>query len=159
MEILEDLTLARRVKEAHLRQRCAFAPGYVRLHWAPGALGIVRTMTKNLFAIMQFRLSLLLLACTSIALLCLAPVLAIFWTPTRLPGLLALLAITSMYRTTGRFSGIPVANALALPFATMVFLYSMLRSTVVTLKNGGVEWRGTFYPLANLRNRSHPPPA
>ena len=34
MEILEDLTLARRVKLAGLRQRVAFAPGMVTLHWA-----------------------------------------------------------------------------------------------------------------------------
>jgi hypothetical protein len=25
---------------------------------------------------------------------------------------------------------------------------------MVTLKNGGVEWRGTFYPLRELRKRT-----
>jgi hypothetical protein len=30
----------------------------------------------------------------------------------------------------------------------------LLRSTVLTLAHDGVEWRGTFYPLAELkRNR------
>ena len=37
MEILEDLTLARRVKLIGLRQRVAVAPGLVKVHWAPGA--------------------------------------------------------------------------------------------------------------------------
>jgi hypothetical protein len=27
----------------------------------------------------------------------------------------------------------------------------MMRSMIVTLWNGGVEWRGTFYPLKELR--------
>ena len=63
MEILEDLTLARSVKLAGLRQRVAIAPGMVSLHWASGALGIINVMTKNLFAIFQFRISLVLLAC------------------------------------------------------------------------------------------------
>ena len=156
LEILDDLTLARRVKQARLRQRCAFAPGYVSIHWAPGARGIIRGMTKNLFAIFRFRTPLLLFACAALAFLCLAPFVMLFWPPTRLQGLLALVAIASMYRTTGRFSGIPVWNFFAFPISAALFLYSMLRSTAVTLKNGGVEWRGTFYPLAALRKNSGP---
>ena len=54
MQVLEDLTLARSVKLAGLRQRIAFAPGMVSLHWATGAFGIVNVMTKNLFAIFRF---------------------------------------------------------------------------------------------------------
>jgi hypothetical protein len=27
----------------------------------------------------------------------------------------------------------------------------MLRSMYITLRDGGVTWRGTFYPLAELR--------
>ncbi len=55
MEILEDLTLARRVKLAGLRQRVAFAPNQVSLHWAEGLFGVVNVMTKNLFAVFRFR--------------------------------------------------------------------------------------------------------
>ena len=154
MEILEDLTLARRVKQAGLRQRCAFAPGYVSIHWAPGASGIIRTMTKNLFAIFRFHASLLLLACAWLALFCIGPFAAVLWSPTRTPALLSLLAIASMYRTTGRFSGIPTWTFFTSPIAAALFIYSMLRSTLITLKNGGVEWRGTFYPLAELRNNT-----
>ncbi len=55
MQILEDLTLARRVKEMGLRQRIAFGPGLVTLHWAEGAMGVVKVMTKNLFAVFGFR--------------------------------------------------------------------------------------------------------
>ncbi len=157
MEILDDLTLARRVKQARLRQRCAFAPAYVSIHWASGALGIVRGMTKNLFAIFGFHASLLLLACAWLALFCIGPFAAALWTPTRIPALLTLVAIASMYRTTGRFSGISTWNFFAFPFAAALFLYSMLRSTAVTLKNGGVEWRGTFYSLADLRRKSVQP--
>jgi len=33
----------------------------------------------------------------------------------------------------------------------VIFCYMLLRSTVVTLRQGGVTWRGTFYPLEELR--------
>ncbi len=154
LAILDDLTLARRVKDAGLRQRVAFAPGYVRVHWAPGATGIIRTMTKNLFAIFRFNLPLLLIACVWLTLLCILPFAALLWSPTRLPALVTLAAIASMYRTTGQFSRIPTANFLAFPFAAALFIYSMLRSTVTTLRDGGVHWRGTLYPLADLRRNA-----
>jgi len=37
------------------------------------------------------------------------------------------------------------------PVSTTLFIYTMLRSTFVTLWHGGVEWRGTTYPLDELR--------
>jgi hypothetical protein len=37
------------------------------------------------------------------------------------------------------------------PVSTILFIYTMLKSTFVTLRHGGVEWRGTFYPLEELR--------
>ena len=48
-------------------------------------------------------------------------------------------------------SRVPVWTALAFPFSAVLFLYSLLRSMVVVLRAGGVTWRGTFYPLAELR--------
>jgi len=41
--------------------------------------------------------------------------------------------------------------ALTHPLGAMLFSYMLARSTVVTLWHGGVIWRGTFYPLEELR--------
>jgi len=41
--------------------------------------------------------------------------------------------------------------ALTHPLGAMLFSYMLLRSTVVTLWHGGVTWRGTFYPLEELK--------
>ena len=45
-------------------------------------------------------------------------------------------------------------NLLVVPFlpaSLLLLLYAMWRSTILTLRRGGVEWRGTFYPLEELR--------
>jgi hypothetical protein len=41
--------------------------------------------------------------------------------------------------------------ALTHPLGALLFCYMLLRSTAVTLWHGGVTWRGTFYPLSELK--------
>jgi hypothetical protein len=41
--------------------------------------------------------------------------------------------------------------ALTDPIGATLFVYMLLRSTAVTLWQGGIVWRGTFYPLEELR--------
>jgi glycosyltransferase involved in cell wall biosynthesis len=150
MEILEDLMLARNVKLAGLRQRVAVAPGMVSLHWAAGALGLVNVMTKNLFAIFRFRIELVMFACAALGTLCLGPVVFLFFPQTMVPASIALAAIWILYVLSARHSRISPRYALLFPAGAALFLYSMLRSVWITLRAGGVTWRGTFYPLAEL---------
>lgn len=151
MEIVEDLALARRVKEAGLKQRVAVAPGMVSLHWAAGAMGIVNGMTKNLFAIFTYRITLLLGGCLWIAVFCLGPFLFLSLPETRIAAVIALASIALLYKLSQRHSLISPWYALLFPVGALLFLYSLLRSTAKTLKDGGVTWRGTFYPLKTLR--------
>jgi hypothetical protein len=37
------------------------------------------------------------------------------------------------------------------PIGAALFCYMLLRSTVVTLWQGGIVWRDTFYPLDELK--------
>lgn len=156
MDILEDITLGRRIKKAGLTQRIAFARNLVSVHWASGANGLVEVMTKNIFSAFRFHVSLLLAACLWLTLFCVAPVAGLAFTPTRIPATLTLAAVIYSYYLLGRTSGISTWNALLSPFSALVFIYTLLRSMFYTLKQGGVVWRGTFYSLADLRKHSTP---
>jgi hypothetical protein len=48
-------------------------------------------------------------------------------------------------------SSIPPYYFLLHPVSTLLFAYTLLRSMVLTLWNDGVTWRGTKYPLEELR--------
>jgi hypothetical protein len=61
------------------------------------------------------------------------------------------------YRYFRRHNGIPPAYFLTFPIAAALLIYALLRSVLVTLVRGGVSWRGTFYPLSELRKNSGPP--
>lgn len=153
MEILEDLVLARKVKLAGLRQQVATAPGMVSLHWAAGTMGVVKGMTKNLFAIFRFRLEMVVLACIGLAILCLGPIGFLFALQTRFPAEIALGSIAALYMVSARHSKISPGYGLMFPVGALLFLYSLLRSSWITIRDGGVTWRGTFYPLAELRRQ------
>ena len=156
MDILEDLTLARRVKQAGLRQRISFGVGLANVHWAAGARGLVGVMTKNLFSGFRFHLSLALLACGWLAVFAVAPAFEIFYRPTRLPALVLFAVVVWAYRLYGKNSGVSAWNAVYFPFGGMVFIITLLRSSIVTLRQGGVRWRGTFYSLKELRASASP---
>ena len=41
--------------------------------------------------------------------------------------------------------------AIGYPIAAMIFVFILIDSTWRTLRRGGIEWRGTFYPLSALK--------
>ena len=156
MEIIEDLALARRIKQAGLVQRVAFGRGLVSLHWASGISGLVSVMTKNLFSAFRFYIGLALLGCLWLLVFCVAPAAGLFFTPTRIPAIVAVAAVLWAYRLMSRHSGISTGYALFFPLGALVFIFTLLRSMLLTLKRGGVIWRGTFYSLAELRKNAAP---
>jgi hypothetical protein len=54
------------------------------------------------------------------------------------------------------FTGISLLYLLTLPIGAALLLYALLRSLIVTLWRQGVVWRGTFYPLRELRRQAGP---
>jgi GT2 family glycosyltransferase len=156
MEIVEDLGMARRIKRAGLRQRVAFGRDLVRLHWAAGVPGLIQVMTKNIFAAVNFRIPLLLGGCAWLLGFCILPFVLV-WDPAfTLPAVVSVAAIAWGFVLMGRPSGLSAWNALLAPFAGAIFVFTMLRSMLTTLRQGGVIWRGTFYSLAMLRKHLAP---
>ena len=157
MEVLEDVRLGVEIKRRGLRQRVAFGAGLVTLHWASGLGGIVRNVTKNLFAAFRFRAVLALGGALSLSVLGIYPALCFFGPPSmRLAGLVTLGCQLVLYRAFRREGGSGAGYALLLPIATVCLVYAMLRSVAVTLFQGAVVWRGTAYPLRELRANAGP---
>jgi glycosyltransferase involved in cell wall biosynthesis len=158
LEVLEDLRLGHAIKGQGYRQQFVLGRELIRLHWAPGAFGMVRNLTKNTFATFRFRVFMLLGAWLGLLLLGFAPFAALAgpW-PIRSAGILSLLMIALLYAFASRYyNRIGVGYVLAFPLALTMVLYAMLRSMAVTLLRGGVTWRETFYPLDELRRNAGP---
>jgi cellulose synthase/poly-beta-1,6-N-acetylglucosamine synthase-like glycosyltransferase len=157
MEVVEDLRFGFEVKRQGFRQRVAFGRDLVRVRWAVGATGVIRNITKNFFAIFRFRVGVTVAVCCGLLAVCAGPFAACVGPMAmRIPALVVLLMLVLLYRYYRRFTGISTAYALTFPIAACMVVYSILRSMAVTLARGGVRWRGTLYPLAELRKNAGP---
>jgi len=157
MEVVEDIRIGVEIKRAGYRQRVAVGPDLIRVRWAEGARHFILNVTKNFFALFRFRTRPALIACATLTLFCLAPFIGLAGPlPFRIAGAFFFLMLFLLYRCLGRFSHISPAFFLTFPIAAALLIYALLRSVVVTLRNGGIRWRDTFYPLSKLRETAGP---
>lgn len=156
MAVVEDVTLGRRMKAAGMRQRVAFGPELVVIHWAKGARGIVRGLTKNLFASVNFKSSIMLFACLAMLVMFLGPLAGLAWAVTLVPAVMALCSIAACYRLLNQRSGVSANYGWLYPVAVLLMIWAMLRSMLSVWGRRGVMWRGTFYPLRELRLHNSP---
>lgn len=153
LEVLDDMKLGKVVKEAGYAQRNVFGDDLISLHWARGTLGIVRNLTKNFFAVLSFQWWRVLASAFGLAFLNLMPFIGLLlahgW--ARLPYGVALLSMFLIYLGMSWMSPIPAYYIVLHPVGTVFFVYILLRSAYLAISRDGVVWRGTKYPLDELR--------
>jgi glycosyltransferase involved in cell wall biosynthesis len=153
LSVVDDMRLAEKVKAAGLASRVAFGEGMVTVRWAVGAGGVVRNLTKNFFAHLRYNLGFALLATLGMLWLHLGPWLgtafATGW--ARAGYAVALGSLLAVYGLMGKRTKIGIGYVLLHPAASLLMAYILMLSTALTLGRGGVVWRGTFYPLAELK--------
>ncbi len=154
-EVVDDIKLGEAIKKAGLRQDVVFGPELVTLRWAVGAAGVVANLEKNLFAFLQFRISLVLAVCAITFFLCVCPFLGLFVAPgwARAGFAVAVAMIALAYTLTGRYMASSPLLFLTCPIAAIVFAFATLQSAFLALRDGAITWRGTKYPLEELRKK------
>lgn len=153
MEVVDDLKLGKLAKEARVRSGVGTAGDAVSVHWHAGVGNIVRGTTKNFFATTGFQPWLACVQVVAVLLGCAFPFFAI---PFAQGWALAFdvvavaLALATQMGVCRQF-GVSQLYALTQPIGAVIFAWMLARSTIVTLWRGGITWRGTFYPLEELK--------
>ena len=153
MEVLDDMKLGKVVKNAGFAQRNVFGDDLISIRWAQGASGVVNNLTKNFFAVLSFQWPRTVISACGLAFLNLMPFLGIWlahgW--ERIPYAIALASMFLIYLGMSWRSGVPAYYFLLHPVSTALFIYTLLLSMFHALWNDGIIWRGTKYPLEELR--------
>ncbi|HYA23515.1 MAG TPA: glycosyltransferase family 2 protein [Terriglobales bacterium] len=152
-EVLDDMKLGKLVKNAGYTQRVVFGEDLISLRWVKGVMGMAQNLTKNMFAIVSFQRWRMLASVFTLVFLNLLPFLGIWFAQgwARAAYAVALVSIAGLYVGMSRMSDVPAYYFFLHPVSSAMFAYILTRSMVLTLRQRGIFWRGTFYPLDELK--------
>ncbi len=149
----DDIKLGKLVKKHGYQQEFLFGIQMMQVEWYASVGELVDGMMKNAFAGVDYRVSAIVVASIAQFLLNVWPFLGIFLThgPARIINAVVVLGILAICSDTARFISVCPWHGIGFPIATLLFIYIMWRSMLTTLLRGGIHWRGTYYPLADLK--------
>jgi glycosyltransferase involved in cell wall biosynthesis len=156
MEVVDDMKLGKIIKQAGFRSGVGIAASDLSVRWHAGLGNIVRGVTKNFFASAGYRIPIVLAQLLGLFLMDILPFTALIFTSgwARLFAGVAAVAALSFHAGIAIAVGVSPLYAFTHPLGALIFSYMLLRSTVITLWQGGITWRGTFYPLDELKRGS-----
>jgi glycosyl transferase family 21 len=153
MEVIDDMKLGKIVKMAGFRSGIAVAQSYVSVSWHLGLRNLVRGVEKNFFAGAQFRVSVVAVQIFALMAMNVLPFAGLFsghgW--IRAFAAISVLIAVCFHLGVDVVMRVSPVYCLTLPLGASIFAYMILRSTIITLRQGGIIWRDTFYPLDDLR--------
>jgi glycosyltransferase involved in cell wall biosynthesis len=153
-DVIDDLNLGKLIKRAGFQQRMAMGLGLLRLRWIEGTMGMTQNLTKNAFAAFRYSVSITVLLMAAGVILNVLPFAAplLPW-PISQGYWVALAAILAFYLGMWWRVGTSPLLFVLHPVSFLIMSSAVVQSVGSTLRNGGVVWRGTRYPLEELRRR------
>lgn len=152
LTVVDDVKLGLLLHRAGARTRGFIGGDDVACQWGGTVPGMLRIMEKNYFAAIDYQLA-PVIGIVVVFLLVTTGVAAGLWSGTPM-GVVAGLAPLSLAIPAAVFArrlGWSPVTAMVTPMMYPVLFYAVVRSAYVTLRQGGVRWRDTFYPLETLR--------
>jgi len=153
MHPIDDIMLGKNLKRSGFRQDCLLGNEFVTVRWYESAGAMIQGLMKNVFALYNFKVSYVLASILVIVLGSVAPLWFLIFAGPKSQAV-SFLAIAARF-----YSFSQGAKAMDAPAGLMFWslitpyinMYIILKATFTTLKNKGITWRGTFYPLTQHR--------
>jgi len=153
MEVIDDMKLGKIVKQAGFRSSVGIAQDSVVVRWHAGARNLINGVTKNFFAVSGFSVTRVAIAIVGLFLMNVLPFAGLVfghgW--ARIFAGICVVIVLCMHAGVDMVMRVSPLYCFTVPIGAVLFAYMLLRSTVYTLRQGGIIWRGTFYPLEALK--------
>jgi glycosyltransferase involved in cell wall biosynthesis len=149
----DDMKLGKIVKKAGFRQEAAYGRDFITVEWYASLGELVDGLMKNAFAGVNYSLLAVAGSTAALFLTDVWPFLALVATHgvTRALNGASVAFIVLIFWTSAHYGGARLRYVVAFPAAALLFAYIMWRSALLAIIRGSVTWRGTAYPLAQMR--------
>ena len=149
----DDLKLGKILKRSGARSDLVLGRGMLSVEWYPSLRATIDGLMKNSFSVVEYRVLPMLAGVPFYLVGGLAPLAALVAGTgyLRIFGALAVAIQVGVLLLGTRETGAPRRVVLLYPVISVLFAWIILRALVLNLAQGGIVWRGTFYPLAELR--------
>jgi glycosyltransferase involved in cell wall biosynthesis len=149
----DDIKLGKILKRSGARQDVLRGQGMVSVEWYRTVGETIDGLMKNSFAVVQYNPLLMLSGVVFYLVVGLAPLAALLLGagPLRWLGGIAVAWQLLVHASVARETQLPLRAVLLYPVMYVLFAWIVLRALVLNLWQGGIVWRGTFYPLSELR--------
>ena len=153
MEVIDDIGLAILCHQAGGRGALMNSGPAVSLEYYASFRDMVRGMEKNAFAVVQYSVIRALGGAVAVGLMLIlafgVPLWRGDWTIGLAAGVYVFLVIWQFLCL--RHLGTRLIHVLGMPVGLVLALWIGINSMLKTIGRGGIEWRGTTYPLDELR--------
>lgn len=155
---LDDLKLGQSLKRSGFRQDCLYGYHFVSVKWYGSLKEMTQGLLKNTFAALNYSFGRLCFFTFLQILISIWPVWALFFTatPARAANLAIVLLTGLFYLSAALKSGISPKHILWFPLTPYIRIYMTWKAVLLTLITGGIDWRGTFYSLKELKENDFP---
>ena len=146
----DDMKLGKLVKKHGFRQDVAVGRDLIAVEWYASVRELIDGLMKNAFAGVDYSLVKVVGSSAALCLMHVWPFIALFFTDgaTRALNAASVLLVVLIFWTV---NGTRVAYVLGFPAAALLFAYIIWRSALIAVLSGTITWRGTAYPLSQMR--------
>lgn len=149
----DDLKLGKLLKQSGASSDFLLGRGVISVEWYRSVPELIDGLMKNSFAVVEYHALPMLAGVLPYLVAGLGPLLVLAlgdWLARGLAALAILVQLGVMLRGARELDA-PRRVALLYPVVGVLFAWITLRALVVNLWQRGIVWRGTFYPLSELR--------
>lgn len=153
MHPIDDVMLGKRLKQQGFTQDCLQGGDFVQVRWYESITEMVGGLMKNIFALYSYRIDYVAAATMGIILLTIVPV----WNLLIAEGMVriflgaSILCRVAVFICNGRGMNVPLFAVLWCLVTPYLTVYIVIRAVWTTLRKQGIVWRGTHYPLKELK--------
>ena len=153
LDILDDVKLGKMIKKNGGQSDFQMADRWLSVRWQQSLWGVITGLEKNGFASLNYSIRQICFVTVVFFCTILFPCIAPFVLPFRdASGFLATAVVWHLVYgilaigSPGGWQQIPFFIA-----GPCIMAFAFWRSAIITLRQGGVRWRDSFYPLKQLR--------